>query len=401
MHIDLHVIILHILSWLAGILFWIVRDNGWTTYLLPLSVAFVWARKATNLDIRNLSLVAFYILFWLVRINGCLRRGRQPLLRGPEWFFDVPVQPDFYTGAGRKILHRYWMRMFIPFAFDIPVAIAIFLSGHLLLLNWLMLGLAALIHINHSFSVDLAQRQASLFAIPEAEQPVASIVLSLKPRRLRDYTNRKVELALALSSLVALAWLARYYFAASEHHNLRLVFGVPALLLYLQVGMLFVKRVVVAWRTPAPQSQAAEHLQAREETRKFYLRVCDANRAVAAAGILFWSFRTGTSPAGLNHLLSIWFAVWLVVAIVVTVSVEIRRKQLVTLQLRARPMKLPDFLHQSELASWPVCYQPSAPMLMLKGSRGYSLNLANTLAHLGAAYLIGLIALFVILPVGH
>jgi Na+/serine symporter len=126
---------------------------------------------------------------------------------------------------------------------------------------------------------------------------------------------------------------------------------------------------------------------------------CEPRRR--SSGDFFWSLRTGTSPAGLNHLLSIWFAVSLVVAIVVTVWVEIRRKQLVTLQLRARPMKLPDFLHQSELASWPVCYQPSAPMLMLQGSRGYSLNLANTLAHLGAAYLIGLIALFVMLPVGR
>jgi hypothetical protein len=40
-------------------------------------------------------------------------------------------------------------------------------------------------------------------------------------------------------------------------------------------------------------------------------------------------------------------------------------------------------------------------MLMLKGSHGYSLNLANTLTHLGAAYLIGLVALFVMLPVGR
>src|ERR1700730_13476195 len=127
------------------------------------------------------SIIIFYILFWVVRINGCVRRGRQPLLRGPEWFFDVHVQPNFYTGVGRKILHRYWKRMFIPFAVDIPIAIAIFLSGHLLLLSWLMLGLAALIHINHSFSVDLAQRQARFFAVPEAEQPVASMVLSLKP----------------------------------------------------------------------------------------------------------------------------------------------------------------------------------------------------------------------------
>ncbi|MGH9702186.1 MAG: hypothetical protein ACRD4K_02330 [Candidatus Acidiferrales bacterium] len=121
--------------------------------------------------------VIFYIFFWMVRINGCLRRGRQPLLRGPEWFFNVRVRPDFYTGEGRRLLHRYWLRMFIPFAVDIPLAIAIFLSGQLALLNWLILGLAVLIHINHSYSVDLAERQARPFALPEAEQPVASVAL--------------------------------------------------------------------------------------------------------------------------------------------------------------------------------------------------------------------------------
>jgi len=74
--------------------------------------------------------------------------------------------------------------MFIPFAVDIPVAIAIFLSGRLEYLTWLILGLAALIHINHSYSVDLAERQARPFAVPEAERPVASMALPLKPRAI-------------------------------------------------------------------------------------------------------------------------------------------------------------------------------------------------------------------------
>ena len=55
----------------------------------------------------------------------------------------------------------------------------------------------------------------------------------------------------------------------------------------------------------------------------------------------------------------------------------------------------------SDLAKWPVCYQPSAPMLILKGARGYSLNLANTLAHLGAAYLAGMVVLIFFLRMGH
>jgi hypothetical protein len=349
----------------------------------------------------NEYVVIFYILFWVVRIRGCVRRGRQPLLRGPEWFFNVHVQPGFYTGAGKKLLHHYWMRMLMPFAVDIPIATAIFLSGRLQLLNLLIVALAILIHINHPYSVSLAERQARPFAVAEGEQPVAEMALSLTPRRLRDYTSSKAEWALALTNIAALAWLFRYYFADPQHVNWRVVFGVPAFYLYVQVGMLFVKRVVLAWRTPVPQAQAAEHMEAREEARKFYIKMCDWYRGFAAAGIVFWAIVIGRSLADFEHLFRIWFAVWLVITLVGTVLVEIKRNQLVKVGLRARPVKLPDFLHESDLARWPVCYQPSAPMLILKGAHGYSLNLANTLAHLGAAYLAGMFVLIALLRMGH
>lgn len=345
--------------------------------------------------------VIAYILFWVVRINGCIRRGRQPLLRGPEWFFDVHVQPDFYTGAGKNILHRYWARILIPFAIDIPAAIAVFLSGRLFDLNWVILGACVLIHINHSYSAELAERQARRFAVPEAEQPVAAVALSLMPRRLRDYSNRKVEWGLALVTAFAFVLLLRYYFAAPDHHNLRLVFGVPVLYLYLQFGLLYVKQIIVAWRTPAPQVQTAEHIDAREQTRKHYLRVCDYSRGAATAAILFWPAVLLTPRDKFDRLLGIWFAAWLVISVIATVWVEIRRKQLIKVALRARPVKLPDFLHESEIARWPLCFQPSAPMLMLRGARGYSLNLANTLAYAGAAYLAGLIGLFALLRLHH
>lgn len=345
--------------------------------------------------------IVIYVFFWVVRINGCIRRGLQPLRRGRDWFFDVPVQPDFYTGAGRQILRRYWMRMLIPFAIDIPVAVAIFQTGRLQYLNLLVLGLAAFIHINHSFSVNLAERQARSFAAPKTEPPVTCVALSLKPRRLRDYTNSKLEWTLVLSCACALALLVRYYFSAPEHHNLRLVFGVPVFLLYLQLGMLFVKRVVLAWRTPVPRTQAAEYMEAREETRSYYVRVCDWHRVAIAAALLFWPIRLTTSVAGLDRLLNNWFGIWMAISIVSFVWVEIRRQQLLTLALRVRPAKLPDLLEPREIARWPVCYQPSVPMLIVKGPRGYSLNLANGLTHLGAAYLLGLAAVLAFLPRHH
>jgi len=249
--------------------------------------------------------------------------------------------------------------------------------------------------------VDLAERQARAFAVAEDEKPVASLMLSLKPRRLRDYTNPKLELVLGLSTVLAIAGLVRYYLAAPEHHDWRFVFGSPVLLLYIQAGLLFLKRGIVGWRTPVPQEHAEEHLQAREEARKVYLKVVDWNRISTAAALLFWPLLLRTSPAQRSSLFNLWFLAWIGISVGLTIWHESERKRLRDLDRRARPMKLPDLLGQSESSRWPVCYQPSAPMLVLRGAHGYSVNLANTFAQLGAAYMAGFIVLIALLRTGH
>jgi hypothetical protein len=281
--------------------------------------------------------VMFYALFWAIRINGCVRRGRQPLLRGPEWFFTVHVRRGFYDGPGKQLLRWYWMRMMIPFAVDIPIAGWIILSSRFVLLDVLVIAQCALIHVNHLISVDLAERQARPFALPE---PVASLLLSLTPRRLRHYVNWRVELALVLTT-------------------------------------------VVAWRAPVPREHAEAYIAVQETKRKYYLASIDWYRALLTAQLVVWSVHPGLSKVN--------FAVWFVIGVVGTIVVEIKRKQLAIFALRARPVRLPDFLRQSEMARWPVCYQPSAPLLMLKGARGYSINLANTCAVMGLAYVAGFI----------
>jgi hypothetical protein len=322
----------------------------------------------------NRAAVIYYVLFWLVRINGCIRRGRQPLRRGPEWFFNVRVPPGFYANAGRTLLHQFWLRMLLPFAVDIPIAIVIWRSGHLTLLDWLVIGLSALIHLNHAYSVDLAERQARSLGITNAEEPIASLACSLEPRRASDYAIPALEWALALATAAAVAGL--------WYRDPRSLLGPPARLLYLQIGFVFAKRLIIAWRAPVPSVQAAEHMAAREMARRYYLRFCDCCRVTVAAELLYWVVR----PV---HQSPMWFAVWVAFGVAATVVGEIKRKQLLTIALRARPVRLPDLLGQSEIVRWPLCYQPAAPMLVLKGARGYSLNLGNRLAHVGAAYLAG------------
>ncbi|MGE5322703.1 MAG: hypothetical protein ACM3SW_07570 [Actinomycetota bacterium] len=348
----------------------------------------------------NQMLIAFFVLNCAARVRGCFRRWRQPLLRGPEWFFNVRVQPGFYAGAGRKILHNYRLRMFAPIAIEMSLAVAIFISGQFFYLYWLLIGATIAVHANHLFNVNRAEHQAREFAVPEAEQPVSSVVLSLKPRRLRDYSSRRVEQFIILASAGVLAWLVRYYLHSPGHPGIRAVFGGPAWLLYCQLGLLLVKYGVVVWRTPIPQAQAEDHLQAREAARKLYLRVCDWGRIFITANLMFWPLLLTSSAAMRHRLVTFSWIMAMAVTVVLGVWQEMERRRVLKTILRARPTKLPDLLH-TENSGRLVCYQPATPMLLVRGARGYSLNLANNLMHLGAAYVAGLIALFALLRVGR
>jgi len=340
-------------------------------------------------------IVAFYAMFWPVRINGCLRRGRQPLLRGRDWFFNVRVQDGFYEGPGRAILRQYWLRMLIPFAVDIPWAVWAFETGRLYQLNFLVLAVSALIHVNHLASKAIAERQAEAYAVPESTQPVARVALSLEPRRLRDYTNPRFERALAIVSIAALAWLTRYYRASPLHPSARLVFGVPLYMLYIQAGMLIVKRAAIGWPSPVPQDHAEEHMRAAEERRRYHVKVWDWGRAATVSSIAMWPFFIALPAQASDRLINVWLAIWIVLSVVVTVIIEIKRKQVANLAALATPVALPDLL--AGQPAWPVCYEPSAPALVLRSAHGYSFNFGSGLAKFTAAYIAGFALLMFVL----
>ncbi|HKT49289.1 MAG TPA: hypothetical protein VJV96_03280 [Candidatus Angelobacter sp.] len=348
----------------------------------------------------NQMLVAMLIFCAGARIRGCFRRWRQPLLRGPQWFFNVSVQQYFYTGPGRKLLRHYRLRMLLPVALEAALAVEIFISGRLFYLAWLILGISAAIHLNHLFNVDRAEQQARKFAEPEAERPACAMVLSLKPRRLRDYSNPAVEGFIVVVSLAAFSWLLRLYLHSTGALSLRVAAGVPVLLLYQQLGFLFVKYGIVAWRTPIPHAQAEEHMRAREEARKLHLKVCDWCRILITLEIALFATVLAIAPALRMKVISGYWVMLLIGSMALAIWHEKGRLAVVKANLRARPMKMPEF-SRVESSGRLLCYQPATPMLLIKGAHGYALNLANRLTQFGAAYLAGLIALFALLQIAH
>jgi len=288
-------------------------------------------------------IVLCYFLFLISRIRGVFRRVKQPHLRGDGWFFDVPVASDFYRGPGLPVLRGYWLRMAIPCVLDV-LAIVMLVTGHTSGLLWVILALVPIIHVNHLYNVSVAERQASRLAKVDQEQMVlvSTVGLSLTPRRLKNYTSWPMEWILGMATVGAILALVHLYRTTPQDHSLRLVFWVPGLYLYLQLGILLVKRIIVAWRTPLPSIQTVEHREVKEATRRYYLLMCDWNRIVITCGIVFWPVLLSAPKAKSEGLMKIWLGTWLVLTLAGAVWVEIKRKQLAEMGTKTRPVRMPD-----------------------------------------------------------
>jgi hypothetical protein len=336
-----------------------------------------------------------YALNWASRVRGVFRRVQQPHLRGDGWFFDVPVRPGFYAGDGRTMLRRYQLRMAAPIVLEVVFWIAAVATGYAAWLVWAVIAIVPIIHLNHWYNVQAAEREARANAVIEETRPVAAVGLSLTPRRLRDFTNVWVEAGVWLGTLVAFAWLWRIYTGGNVGIKFaaRHMFGLPVLYLYVQLGFLLAKQVIVSWRSPVPMAQTAEYLEARGAMRRYYLWTCDCNRVAATLGICIYAMSLGTPAAWYDALMKGWGGFWLGLCVCLGVWTEIKRKQLAEIGAKVKPVRMPDLSGFAAKASWPVCFEPSVPVLVLEGERGYSVNLANTAAYLALTYLAGMVAL--------
>src|SRR5262249_11837298 len=155
-------------------------------------------------------------------------------------------------------------------------------------------------------------------------------------------------------------------------------------------------RAVLAWPAPVPQDQADAFMLAAEERRRYYVRLWDWSRAASVLSMVIWPALIAAPKPTADRLLAAWLGVSIVAGVVATVLGEIKRKQIATLASLTKPVRLPDLLG-ADGAAWPVCYEPSAPALMLRSARGYSLNFGSSLAKFTAAYVAGLALLIFVL----
>jgi hypothetical protein len=321
---------------------------------------------------------AFYTLFLLVRIPANVKRCRIPLMRGQGYFFNTRVPDGFFDGPGRDILRRYRLWIVAPFALDAAALALIYRSGATRYLLYLALADVAIALVNHTAALKRSIREARAFEI-EPVPRASAVAFSLTTRRLRDYTSVRLELIIASMNLAVVL---------SLWHEPAELLGLPMVLFYLQLGLELLKYALIAGRTLLPSEGAEQYLQWRESYRRLLTDSCDSVRLMVAASVAL-----ATSGLDLRQT----FIAVLVMLPAWTIWYWRRVRSFMETYRRALPVILPSALEPEASVPPMICFRPNTPLSFVKGTRGWALNLANRRSQVGVAYLIGLVAVPVLL----
>jgi hypothetical protein len=231
-----------------------------------------------------------WVLIWLLgmllayRVVMFSRFWTIPLTLAADRFFGFPVP----ASEADPLLRRYRRQLLVACAVDICCALAAFFWRGLAALVVEQAVAAILMRFYYSFLGIHFVRKAKLLAVQGSWEPVRSVALSLKTRRLRDYTNLPFELLLALLALGSLTLLA-YHFRYGEEGGPpdRARYGAfAALAIYLQLGGLLVKHSLVRWRMWLPGERTEEYQRWREAVLRYWLWVCDVLRGTFTAALV-------------------------------------------------------------------------------------------------------------------
>jgi hypothetical protein len=345
----------------------------------------------------NQIILLFCVFAMATRIPRILERWKAPLLRGPGWFFGVAVPADFPDGPGAAILRSYRLRLFLPWAVELPICAGFLLTGHDRYIIPLIGAITLLTRLNYYAIRKAAEDRAERFGLPGESKPVMTVALSLQPRTLRAYTTWWMEATIAAALGGALLWLGYRYAVTRDWQLVRQPFAVTALMIYVQAGLLLLKRAMVRARSIAPAENAAQYLAWRDSLRRLSTAMCDYVRIIYAFIPLVMELQfvpkirasgsTAQTIAALAFIAGGTLATWY----------EWRhRLRYLEVARQTKPAKLlvlPDVPD----AGWLVCFRPSLPVLLLNGPKGYAVNLASAPARFAGLYIAGYAALQIFL----
>jgi hypothetical protein len=320
-----------------------------------------------------------------VRAGSFRRRWNLPLVHGPDYFYHMQVAKGFYEGAGRGLLHRYRALLLWPYAAEAAVLVMLVLRDNYNSLPTLCLvGILSAV-LNQRLSLALVMRSAKKFEDKEVDPAPAAVTFSLNPRRLADYTHPVFEIVLGNIATITLIVLAQ----------MRAAMGPPLVMLYLQIGLLMLKKAIVDWRSAAPLENSEIYLEVRERRRKLLLFCCDFYRGaigflmikqVVLQFISFESVRWALQSFYLAvSIACVWFAI-----VKTNELYALYRKTKPTLS-RKRRLAIPD--PDGFVAGGFLYFDSDNPAFFVQGPRSVAINAGNHRLLLAATYLLGLLLL--------
>lgn len=234
-----------------------------------------------------------------------------PVMRGEDAFFGVRVSGEVFRGEGRRILHRYWLWLFMTFI-EIE-AIGLLVSLYKVHTEFVLIAPRLLFVPCAMIFYVIFYRQAKRFELVEERQRFAS---SLRTRRLADYTNLALEIAIIVLTVAPVLALVYYYPQLPEripiHWNWQgepdewarksyfAVFSLAALMVYMQALILLVKRGVLGVKMTLPAEHTEEYLRLKEEALALTVRFMDWMRLLLC--ILMGSLAANIAFTAVDHL---------------------------------------------------------------------------------------------------
>ena len=234
-----------------------------------------------------------------------------PVMRGEDAFFGVRVSPEVYRNEGRRLLHRYRLWLFLIFIQIEAIGLLVsFYKGRTefaqVAPRFLFLPCVMLFYV-------IFYRQAKRLELVEEHQRFAS---SLKTRRLADYTNLALEIAIVVLTIAPILVLAYYYPQLPEriptHWNWKgepdewarksyyAVFSIAAMLVYMQGLILMIKHGLLGVKMTLPAEHAETYLQLKEAALALTIRFMDWMRLLLC--ILLGSLATKVAFTAVEHL---------------------------------------------------------------------------------------------------
>ncbi len=305
-----------------------------------------------------------------------------PKFHGPDYFFDSRVGADFYRTS--ELPRQYRRGILLPRIIEIAVIAVAGAFSHWNPLYMLMVQTPGTIltawwqiRVSHQ----LARKAREIEGLPEAP-PVVTAVLA--PREAVNYRSPAYDWAVVGMAGTG-TWLVLQDGYVESWKGL-------LLLLYLQIGLLLVKHLIMASRLFRVAVENPEPLLlVREEYRRWWLRMCDVLRIMLAGPLLIWGLMAIDIPALIPGLF-----LTLATGAYLTLK-ESNRILAVSKRAGPTPRSAPEPpLPPSRVIAGMFCWERDLSGMMIKTAGRHALNLANRGVYILGGYLTGLATLLVI-----